>query len=198
MTGHDDAGAARPRNAIGRTAKLVMDTLAAEGFGTQPRAWEELWNLTITGMRHAWSCLIVAGNGYLRWDYEPDSGPETSPAGIATMIMRLLGATDPGERPPDDGMYRAFLVKGAAGRMLKDQGLKVELLSYQDLESFDVVAEIQVINPGSPGRGKVRVTDNGDIEWECHAHQAFGSDAAAIVAVIAPILRQGLHPRMPA
>jgi hypothetical protein len=161
MTGHDDAGAARPRNAIGRTAKLVMDTLAAEGFGTQPRAWEELWNLTITGIRHARSCLVVADSGYLRWDYQPDSGPETSPAGIATMIMRLLGATATGERPPDDRMYRAFLVKGAAGRMLEDQGLKVELLSYQDLESFDVVAEIQVARGAARSGSPITATSSG-------------------------------------
>ena len=188
--GGDDLGLA-----VSRAARLVMDTLAAEGFGTRPRAWEELWNLAITGVRHARACLVVAEHEYLRWDYEPDSGPETSPAGLAALVMRLLGADGAGVRPPDDRTYRAFLVKGATGRLLEDRGLKVELLCYEDLESFEVVSEIQVTNPARPGRGKARVTDHGDIEWECHVHQAFGTDTAAVVPVIAPAMRAGLDLR---
>lgn len=194
--GHDDTGAAGTGRGAGPAAKLVVDTLAVEGFGTQTREWEELWDLTITGVRRARSCLTVADNGYLRWHYEPESGPETSPAGIAGLVLRLLGTSATGDRPPDDGTYRAFPLKGAAGRLLQDQGLKVELLSYDDLESFDVVAEIQVSDPARAGRGRVRVTDQGFLEWECHAGAAFGTDAGAVVAVIAPVLREGLEVRM--
>ncbi len=199
-TGHDGTGAAGGGRGVGRSAKLVMDTLATEGFGTQTREWDELWDLTITGARRARSCLAIVEGGYLRWHYEPDSGPRTSPAAIARLVLRLLGTagagTGPGDRPLDDDTYRAFLLKGAVGRLLQDQGLKVELLSYEDLESFDVVAEIQVSDPHRPGRGRVRVTDQGFLEWECNAGEAFGSDAGAVVAVIAPVLREGLDIRL--
>jgi hypothetical protein len=196
QTGHDGgAGAARSGRGIGRVARLVIDTLAGEGFGTQTREWEELWNLTITGARHGRSCLTVGDDGYLRWDYEPGPGPDTSPAALAALALRLLGAAGSPRRPVRDDAYPALLLKGAVGRLLEERGMKVGLLSFEDLESFEVVAEIEVMNPARPQRGKVRITDNGDVEWICQARDAFGGDVAAVVAVIAPILREGLGRR---
>jgi hypothetical protein len=192
-TGQDGSG--RGAGLIGQVGRLMIDTLAGEGFGAQTREWDELWNLTITGARRGRSCLTVGDDGYLRWDYESGHGPATSPAGLAMLVLRLLGAAGIQGAPPRDDAYPALLLKGAVGRLLEDRGMKVGLLSYEDLESFEVVAEIEVTNPRCPQRGKARVTDNGDVEWICHAREAFGGDAAAIVGVIAPVLREGLAAR---
>ncbi len=197
MTFDDDAGAARSRQDLGRVGRLIVDTLAVQGFGVQVREWDELWNLAVTGVREARSCLIIGDDGYLRWEYEPDSGPGTSPAAVTELVLRLLGAAVLPGSPPQDAAYPTFPLKGAAGRLLEDQGMKVELLSYEDLESFDVVADIQVTNPAWPGRGAVRVGDNADIEWGCSTEEAFGGDAGPVVGLIAPTLRQGPGIRQP-
>lgn len=188
-------GPARSGQSLGQVARLVIDTLAGEGFGAQTREWEELWNLTITGVRRGRACLTVGDDGYLRWDYEPDWGPDASPAGMAALVQRLLGAPEPPGTPARDDAYPAYPLKGAVGRLLQARGMKVGLLSYEDLESFEVVAEIEATNPDRPERGTVRVTDNGDVEWESHAQEAFGGDAGAVVAVVAPILREGIVSR---
>ena len=196
--GHDDgAGATRPGQELGRMARLVIDTLAGEGFGVQTREWDELWNLTITGVRRGKACLTVADDGYLRWDYEPEAGADAGPARIAALVLRLLGAPAGPGTPMRDDAYPRLLLKGAVGRLLEEQGMKVGLLSYEDLESFEVVAEIEVTSPARPGRGKVRVTDRGDMEWVCRAGEAFGGDPAAAVAIIAPVLREGVGVRPP-
>ncbi len=170
-------------------AQRITSRLTAHGFGVQGRQWGDITHLAITGAQQAWSCLTVADDGDLRWDYQPQPGPHTSPATLAAITLHLLGAAPAGHRPLDDGAYRTFTVKGAAGRLLQDHGLKVELLTCEDLESFDAVAEIAVTSPARPGRGRVRINDHGDLEWGCQASRALDDgDPAAIVALIAPIL----------
>ncbi len=183
-----------PVRDIGQVGELVINTLAGEGFGVQTRKWDELWNLTITGVRRGKACLTVADDGYLRWDYEPLAGPDASPAGLAVLVLRLLGAADDPGAPMRDDAYPRLLLKGAVGRLLEERGMKVGLLSYEDLESFEVAAEIEATSPARPGRGKVRVTDRGDVEWVCHT-EAFGGDAASVVGVLAPVLREGIGTR---
>ncbi len=39
------------------------------------------------------------------------------------------------------------------------------------------------------------MTDHGDVEWECHAGQAFGGDPGRMVAVVAPVLRRAVGER---
>ncbi len=70
-------------------------------------------------------------------------------------------------------------------------------MTYEDLESFDVVGEISATSPHRPELGTVRVTDHGDVEWECRAGEAFGGHPEAIVAVVAPILRRAITTRPP-
>jgi hypothetical protein len=180
---------------VGRAARLVIDQLVAHGFGVQTREWEELWNLTVVGVEQARACLTVADEDlYLRWDYQPHTGPRSSPAALAAIVLHIFGA-DARNLPDDGTAYRNFLLKGAVGRILEDQGLKVELLTYEDMESFDVVAEISVTCPARPELGPVRVTDHGDVEWECHAGEAFGGDPGRIVPVVASVLRRAVAER---
>jgi hypothetical protein len=190
MTRHDNQAPAACGRDTGQTARLITDRLAAQGFGVRVREWGEVQNLTIVGVRQARSCLTVADDGHLRWDYQPEPGPRTSPAALARIVLHILGAEPADGRPLDDGAYPAFPLKGATGRLLQDHGLVVQLLTCEDTESFDVVAEISVTRPGRPERGTVKVNDDGDIEWGCQARQAFGGDAGAVVAVVAPVLRR--------
>ncbi len=177
----------------GRAARLVIEQLVGHGFGVQTREWPELWELTVVGVTGGRSGLTVAGDGFLRWSYQPDNGLRSSPADLAGIVLHLFGADT--RNLPDGSAYRSFLLKGAVGRLLQDRGMKVELLTYEDLESFDVVAEISATCPDRPEMGTVRVSDHADVEWECRTAEAFGGDPGRMVAVVAPVLRRAVGSR---
>ncbi len=114
---------------IGQAARRVVDQIIAHGFGVQTREWEEMWSLTIVGVEQARACLTVADDGYLRWDYQPDTGPRSSPAGLAGIVLHLFGASAR-QLPADEIAYPSFLLKGAVGRLLQDQGSRVRPLDW--------------------------------------------------------------------
>lgn len=74
--------------------------------------------------------------------------------------------------------------------------MRVKLLTYEDLESFEAVAEIEVTNPGHPERGKVHVTDQGNLEWATSYQRTFEDDARAVAGMLALVLRQGVGTRL--
>jgi hypothetical protein len=113
MTLNDRPPSDHHERSVGRAARLVIEQLAANGFGVQTREWEELWNLTVVGVEQARACLTVAEDGYLRWDYQPHTGPQSSPADIAAIVLHVFGAD---ARDLSAGAYRNFLLKGAVGR----------------------------------------------------------------------------------
>jgi hypothetical protein len=63
----------------------------------------------------------------------------------------------------------------------------------QDNDSYEAYAEIQVTNPAA-ARGTVRVTDDGDLSWQCRAHgPADGVPPAEIAAILARALARAQH-----
>jgi hypothetical protein len=82
------------------------------------------------------------------------------------MAMRILT----GDTAPDAGAHAAFdpgmPLKGQAGRALAGQGMRVRLdVLDEDEQHFEVHAEITVTSPEHPGRGTVRITDDGLLRW---------------------------------
>jgi hypothetical protein len=77
------------------------------------------------------------------------------------------------------------------GRRLKAKGLEVCLEVYEDHVAYEVAAEIVVTNPVRPDRGRVHVTDDGALMWECcyEAGPADG-DAVAVADTIAAVLAE--------
>ena len=103
--------------------------------------------------------------------------------------MHILGAPHAADHTPGMDAYRAFPLKGAVGRHVQDRGLTVTLHVSEDLESFEATTDIEVTSPAQPWLGLVRLSDNAHIEWDCDYRAAFHGDPAALVDVIAPILR---------
>ena len=89
---------------------------------------------------------------------------------------------------PGAEAYRAFPLKGAVGRRVRDRGLVVALRVREDLESFEATTDIEVTSPARPWRGTMRLSDNADLEWECDCRAAFQGDTAQLASIIAPIL----------
>ena len=79
-------------------------------------------------------------------------------------------------------------LKGAVGITAIQYGLCVTLnVLDEDTELFETYAEIQITNPAQPGRGVVRVTDDGALYWHCRLPQPEGTgltvtDIAATLA----------------
>jgi hypothetical protein len=172
----------------GRAAGLVTRRLGADGFGADSRAWGDVQEIVILNVTGARSCLDITDSGYARWHCEPRTGPATDPTALTAIILHIFGAPSPAASA---GAYRAFTLKGAAGRQLQDHGLHVSLQVDKDLESFEAAAEIEVTSPAQPRRGSVRLNDEADLEWECDYGAAFNGDTARLIDTIAPVLRQG-------
>ncbi len=193
--------AAAPLTGTRPVTEVISDQLAARGFGVRTQSWEQVHRLIIAGAAQATASLTIAEHastgddgpgdgGYVRWDYRPLPGPATSPAALTRIVLRVLGAAPAGDHPLDDAAYHALPLKGAAGRLAQDHGLAVTLLTSEDTETFAAAADISITNPDQPGRGTIRISDDGAVEWGCHTDEAFPGHPGAIVAVLAPFLRQ--------
>jgi hypothetical protein len=86
-------------------------------------------------------------------------------------------------------------LKGAVGRALAERGLQVTLeVLDRDNDFYEAYAEIQVTNPADPGRGTARVTDDGELSWQCTAcGPDDGITPAEIAATLARALARGQH-----
>ena len=166
------------------TRRLATAGLAVHA--TQQQDQHELIILNVPGAR---SCLTFTGTGWVQWHYEPATGPATDPATLTAIIVHILGAPHAAEHTPGVDAYRAFPLKGAAGRHVQDRGLTVTLHVSEDLESFEATTDIEITSPAQPWLGLVRLSDNGHLEWDCDYRTAFHGDPGALIDVIAPILR---------
>jgi hypothetical protein len=61
---------------------------------------------------------------------------------------------------------QGLVPKDAASRMLTDLGMTTESIDIHYGPS-EVSAEVIVTNPDSPHRGHVRISDEGNVVWEC-------------------------------
>ncbi len=184
----DDYGSLAVCDNPGKAMRAVAEKLAARGFGVRSPDWEESRRLTITSAERARCELTVEDGGSVRWDYRPRTGRGTDPAEMTGLVLRVLGAAGAGE--PRTRARPGVSLKGVVGRALAARGLKVGMEVYEDPDFYDVGAEIVVINPARPERGQVRVSDDGDVTWECRYYD--DSDTALIVDAVAGIVTDGI------
>ena len=121
----------------------------------------------------------------------PWSGTHTEPADISGMVLRLLGVPtpEPGNQYMD--LYWHATLKGAMGREMRARGLTVKMGIFEDELFYTVDAEVKITNPEKPERGRVYITDDGFIRWECDSEEIPGravevADTIASVLVVCP------------
>jgi hypothetical protein len=73
---------------------------------------------------------------------------------------------------------------------LKAAGLKVRTLSYggTPVDPDELIEEIEITNPASPGRGTFRVCEDAGVTWEYWGKLDSGQDAKEIAATITALL----------
>ncbi len=188
MTQVQDNRAIASAAPVGSPVPVLARRLAAAGLGVEVSHHRHTCELTVLGAATGKSFVALGADGQARWYYEPAAGPDTSPAALTAIIAYLLGTP---QGTATRAAYRALPFKGQVGRSLQDQGLTVVLRVSEDLESFEATTDIDITSPIRPWLGTVRLSDDAVVDWSCDLRAAFRGNAAALIDVIAPILRAG-------
>jgi hypothetical protein len=180
--GNADAG-----REAGAPMRVMAEMLAERGFDVYGPEREESWLLTIVNAIQARCEIGVEDSGRVFWRYFPWAGADTEPAEISGMVLRMLGAYTGDSAEQYAHLHRGATLKGAVAREIQARGLDADMEVYEDELFYDVDAEVILTNPAKPERGRVRVTDDGAILWECE-HGEIPERAAAIADVTAEVL----------
>lgn len=159
-----------------RCLHAVAHELAACGFAVSGLVWGNTCQCEITGTGGAHCEMDLMGTGALVWEYIPRAGALT-PGEAVRLVLALLGGTSPASGGVPAARYPGGAFKGAVGRALAACGMAVRLLVFhRDDINYEIYADVEVTNPAQPARGNVRVSDEGEIRWEC----AFATPAGGL------------------
>jgi hypothetical protein len=153
--------------APGELMRLVTNRLKAHGFRVQLPEWtDERW---ISVERWGGCCeLSVDDSGFVEWECVPWGGDKTNPkpaADISTFLLTGRTGNYPCER--DWRNTRGMTYMGTVGQELRTRGFDVCLEVHEDNDYLEVFARILVTNPVTRPNAKVRISDDGSVEWQC-------------------------------
>jgi len=192
MTAAPDIAAtpAAPASTPAAALLAIADELTTAGFSARSPAWNGSAYLAITNARGALCDLTITTSGTVTWDYRTHHGSHVEPGQITGIVLNLLApGTSHAEAAP--ATRPAASLKGTIGQALAARGLRVTLnLLDQDPDRYETYAEIQITNPADPDRGTVRVTDDGDLHWQCTTR---GITPANIAATLTRALNEAQH-----
>jgi hypothetical protein len=176
------------------TAVMVMnavaDGLADHGLDVLGPAWEETHCFKITNVLGALCEVVIGENGWVCWEYRQVHGYRADPTQVTAMVLEFLGASGAEHRGTPPGRNTGLTLKGAVGLALRERGMQARLGRVaRDESACEVYAEVEVTNPARHDRGRVWVTDEGVVRWECRfsdpARDIQGIDPEEISATIA-------------
>jgi hypothetical protein len=174
--------------------RAVAEKLAARGYDVRRPDCDDGRCLTVTNAESASFELIVDDCGSVTLDYGPTSGRDTHPAVITELVLRVLGADDTEQGEHGTRPHPGASLKGVVGRALDARGMDIRLVVYEDLFSYLVDAEVVAANPARPDRGQVRVSDDGDITWECFYRDFADGNTEKIADTIVGVISEGIPP----
>jgi hypothetical protein len=172
----------------------MADELTAAGFESRSPIWDGSAYMKITNARGALSDLTITADGTVTWEYRSRDGRHINPDQITGIVLDLLSPASAQHPATMPARHPDLTLKGAAGRALTERGLQVTFeLIGQDHDFYEAYAEIQVTNPADPARGTARVTDDGDLSWQCTSRPPEGITLAEIAATLARALTRAQH-----
>jgi hypothetical protein len=175
---------------MGLAALTIADQLTGRDFDVRNPEWDGSHLLKVTNARGFLSEILVSAGGLVEWECRPCDGRLADPARTAEMVRRVLGG-NAGDRSAEARAGR-FGFTSIVGRMLADNGMDVSVQAYQDPFFFEVYSEISATNPVRPGRGRVRVADDGLVVWQCRIRTQPGDDLALDSGEIGGIIARAL------
>lgn len=171
----------------GPMASDLAVMLAERGFEVDQPAGPESGRLVITGVPVGRCEIDVIDNGWMTCDYLPPAGERTRPADITQAVLRLLDVSSAGSADEPGKPCPGVALKRAVGYAARAWGLHAELQLSPDNEDLVVYADVEITNPGQPGRGTVLVNDEGSIWWEVNVGELTGQ-AREFVTILTDVL----------
>ena len=168
------------------TAVIVADSLTDHGFEVRDPVMENAHFLKVTNTRHAYCEIMISETGAVTWEYRRFDG-RLDPAQITGMVKSALGAGSDGCRGVPMAERPGLTLKGIVGRALREQGLQVGMTILDPDDFCEVDAEVCITNPAMPGRGVVRVNDEGMVRWDCRLTQSADDDGLALDELVRAI-----------
>jgi hypothetical protein len=143
--------------------------------------------LRVTGLPGRYCTVIADDSGYVLADCWPASPPAPRAGVLAATAMRVLSDRDdwrPGPPVTDPDLT----LISAAGLALRAAGLTVRLDIHADQANLEACTQITITRPDVPGRGEVRIGDDGTFTWECQHSPSPGETAKRVAGIMAGIL----------
>jgi hypothetical protein len=150
--------------------------------------------LRITGLASRYCTVIAEDSGHVLIDCWPAGPPPPRASALAATAMRVLGDREDWQ-PGDPVTDPDLTLLSRAGLALRAAGLTVRLNVLADEKNLEVCTQITVTHPGQPGRGEVRIGDDGTFTWECHHSRTPGETAGRIAGILADVLAPAPGPR---
>ena len=145
--------------------RLVAAGLSADRQRDVALRAEDDRSLTVTGPGGSRCLLTTDDDGMVMAEAWPGTDGPADPAVIAAMIMRILDG-DQENWHPDWPADSRLPLNSLVGRALSNSGLEVSMVVYEDPPNYEVFADVVVISPGRPEHGKIRLNDDGVLDWE--------------------------------
>jgi hypothetical protein len=176
-------------------ATSVTDGLNARDFDVLDPASEGSHYLYVTNARDAFSEIIIRRGVGISWEHRPFHGGGLGAVLIAGMTLDILAASNAQALDESEQSRPGRALSMAVGGVLTRYGMHVRRAPIGEVGVLTLTARraaIIVANPARSDRGRVRVSDNGTIRWECRLRpqlaDAPGVDPAEAAATIAGAL----------
>ncbi len=173
----------------GELMRAVSAELATRGFHVREPDAKGSRRLAITNLKDVRCEIRVEDDGYIECDYGPQADRSIEAAKIMSLVTSVLDANGQSSQAiagthsvPD------LPLRGTVGRALTAIGLAVHMAVYEDEDFYDVTAQLVVTNPNRRECGKVWVSDDGVVNWECDYWAESGYDVARIAAEVVTVL----------
>jgi hypothetical protein len=181
-----------PGSPADQALTTIVSMLAADGYSFSIPSWDGDAYLRIDNAVQALADLTITGHGEVTWEYRTFQYPHTSPDRLIGTAVELLDPDHTGPVPAVPPDYRNAPLLGAILHALSGHGLTVTVTET----GADTQFVLTVTNPGQPYRGSIRITGDGELQWNTRAphHPDGGIPLPGIAATITRALARAHHP----
>jgi hypothetical protein len=166
----------RASSATLKAIHAVADGLTRCALDVSGPEWDGSQFLKITNVRGVLSEVTIRDNGSVEWEYLISHDSETDAAHFTDVVRGVLGEDVAHDRSLLPARPRSMSLKGMVGWACGQRGLSASVeVVYIDPAFFEVWSEVEVTNPAQPERGRVRVSDEPALRWQCHIADPAGS-----------------------
>lgn len=185
-----DASSAEAEAAAVRAMNVIAEEFRGLDLNIFNPEWDETHFFKIENLQGALCEITIDASGRVAWEYRQVHGYHAGPAEVAGIVLELLNAGGTQAPATWPGRDVGLTFKAAVGMALRACGMNVRLGRLGRNEPFlDACAEVEVTNPTCQDRGRVLVSDDGVIRWECRfsdpARDGRGIDPGEIARALA-------------